>query len=440
MRYRILMLCFCCLGWPAWADTFDSSYSELRRPGQAIRNLGMGNTGVALSSDENALYYNPAGLAGVDSIMLNLTTMLEIPSISELQSSQDQLSEGASASIDLLHIRAMGSFSAILPFGNLLTVGGIYTVENAYEFAATVDTSGSSTAEKAANTILNSNIGIGVREDSITRFGAAMPVGSGMWVLGAQLNTVKRREQPFTTVYFSDVAGDLASDLTTLNTILAKAESNPASLSASEIEFLNNTTQDIQDLDPTELLEQAQSQITCYDTTKQANSYSLGFQRRLTSAPWLRMTFGAVAHNVGHVQFNGDDNCPRNEMVEYDLGFSAQPQWGPFRLLLAGDIRDISYANANDLHCQENKGDPGCLQKRMHFGAEFGFMPIDSGASFIAVRGGVSQNRPTWGLELNPFVFFRFFTIEYAHYTAVMGPEAGDGQNARDVLQLRFAF
>ena len=61
------------------AQTYDSSYSELRRPGQAVRNLGMGNTGVALSADESALYYNPAGLGGVDSLMLNLSILLEIP-------------------------------------------------------------------------------------------------------------------------------------------------------------------------------------------------------------------------------------------------------------------------------------------------------------------------------------------------------------------------
>ncbi len=68
------------------------------------------------------------------------------------------------------------------------------------------------------------------------------------------------------------------------------------------------------------------------------------------------------------------------------------------------------------------------------------FSLIDSGANFVSVRGGVSQNRPTWGAEINPFIFFRFLTIEYAHYTESMGQEVGDRTNARDVIQLRFAF
>ena len=46
--------------------TLQAQTGELRRPFQGIRNLGMGNTGIALSFDENALFYNPAGLASVD--------------------------------------------------------------------------------------------------------------------------------------------------------------------------------------------------------------------------------------------------------------------------------------------------------------------------------------------------------------------------------------
>ncbi|MEL0160091.1 MAG: hypothetical protein VXA48_14205, partial [Deltaproteobacteria bacterium] len=171
-----------------------------------------------------------------------------------------------------------------------------------------------------------------------------------------------------------------------------------------------------------------------------ANSYSLGLQRRATSASWLRMTFGAVAHNVGNLTYGNSDNCPRDQLPEYDIGFSAQPKFGPVRLLFAADLRDFTYANANDTYCYENKGSSGCLQKRFNWGWELGFLPIDSGANFVSVRGGVSQNRPTWGAEINPFIFFRFLTIEYAHYTESMGQEVGERTNARDVIQLRFAF
>jgi hypothetical protein len=439
MRLLLLILILCNLSILAKADTFDSTFSELRRPGQAVRNLGMGNTGVALSADENALYYNPAGLGSVDSLMLNLSFLLEIPAISELQSSQEKLSKGTSSSIDLIHIRALGSFSAILPLGETFTVGGIYSLEYTYDLNASIDSS------STVSTILNSSIGIGVREDGNSRIGLSFAPGSGKWVWGIQSNTVQRREQPFTTMAFKDLSKDLTSNLTKLEALLQLASDNASgkansTLTSDNLSDLKTINDSITNLSASDLTKSAESLISCYNTIKNTNSYSIGFQRRLVSASWLRMTFGAVAHNVGHVQFGSSDNCPRNEMVEYDLGLSVQPRIGPLRLLVAADVRDFTYANTNDSYCFENKGKPGCFQKRFNWGAELGFLPIDSGANFISVRGGVNQNRLTWGAELNPFIFFRFFTIEYAHYTESMGQEVGDQTNTRDVIQLRFAF
>ncbi len=443
MRLILLILLFCNLSSYLLAQSYDTNYSELRRPGQAVRNLGMGNTGVALSADENALYYNPAGLGGVDSLMLNLSILLEIPAISELSATQEKLNDGASTSIEMLHIRSLNSFSFILPFGDWFTVGAIYSLEYTYDFSVNIDQSGATDNEKTINTMTNSEIGLGMREDGMLRYGVAISPGTGQWVFGLQQNVVTRREQPFTSVKFEELTGDVLStaNLTTLQTYLAQAASSGAgSLSANQVEFIDNMTKEIQNLDVNELADSIKSKFTCYTSKKTANSYSLGLQRRATSASWLRMTFGAVAHNVGHLEFGSTDNCPRTNLPEYDLGFSAQPKFGPIRLLIAADYRDFTYANANDTYCFENKGGSGCMQKRLNWGWELGFLPIDSGANFIAVRGGVSQNKATWGAEINPFIFFRFFTIEYAHYTESTGQEVGDKQNARDVIQLRFAF
>ena len=445
MRLLLLIILFFNLSSLLHAQTYDTSYSELRRPGQAVRNLGMGNTGVALSADENALYYNPAGLGNVDSLMLNLSFLLEIPAISELQESSEKLSDGASVSIDLLHIRSLNSFSFIMPFGDWLTIGAIYSLEYTYDFSATIDDSGDTDIQKALNKLQKSNIGLGLREDGILRYGIAFAPGEGQWVFGIQQNTMTRREQPFTTVKFEEMTGDAltAADLTALDDAVTKAQ-NPDNLTAAEIlsttETISELTAKIQNVPVNELADNIQSKFTCYLTKKTANSYSLGFQRRAVSASWLRMTFGAVAHNVGNLSFGSSDNCPRDQMPEYDLGFSAQPKFGPLRFLFAADFRDFTYANANDTYCFENKGSSGCQQKRINWGWELGFLPIDSGANFISVRGGVSQNQPTLGAEINPFIFFRFWTIEYAHYTESTGQEVGDQQNARDVIQLRFAF
>jgi len=94
----------------------------------------------------------------------------------------------------------------------------------------------------------------------------------------------------------------------------------------------------------------------------------------------------------------------------------------------------------DDTYCLENKGRSGCQQKRINWGWEIGFLPIDSGASFVSLRGGMFENQPTIGFELNPFIFFRFTTIEYAKYTVSRGREVGDKPQTREVLQIRFAF
>ena len=441
MRLLLLILLFFNLSSLLQAQTYDTSYSELRRPGQAVRNLGMGNTGVALSADESALYYNPAGLGSVDSLMLNVSFLLEIPAISELQETQDQLSQGASVTIDLKHIRSLNSFSFILPFGDWFTVGAIYSLEYNVDFAITIDSSGTTANEQTINKIKNSNIVLGLGEDNHLRAGFAVSPGSGQWVWGFQSNSFNRREQPITKLTLEEISDNIITiaELNSLSDNLTAAADN-ISNPAIDFNFIDNMTNKIQNVELSKFGETLESKYACYQSRKTASSYSIGFQRRASSASWLRMSIGAVAHNVGHLEFGSSINCPRNHMPEYDIGFSAQPKFGPVRFLFAADIRDFTYANANDTYCFENKGSPGCLQKRFNWGWELGFLPIDSGASFVSVRGGVSQNRPTWGAEINPFIFFRFLTIEYAHYTESMGQEAGDQTNARDVIQLRFAF
>ena len=57
IRYLFVSVILLCLG---GVFTLQAQYptGELRRPVQGIRNLGMGNTGIGLSFDENALFYN----------------------------------------------------------------------------------------------------------------------------------------------------------------------------------------------------------------------------------------------------------------------------------------------------------------------------------------------------------------------------------------------
>ena len=106
------------------AQTLNPTY-EMRRPFQAVRNLGMGNTGIALSFDENALFYNPAGLVGVDAILVGLAFLLEVSEdsaniVNEIRNlGSNPKNEDV---VELLigkraHFRALIDINVIMPFG-----------------------------------------------------------------------------------------------------------------------------------------------------------------------------------------------------------------------------------------------------------------------------------------------------------------------------------
>ena len=153
------------------------------------------------------------------------------------------------------------------------------------------------------------------------------------------------------------------------------------------------------------------------------------------------MTWGFTANNVGGLKFNRSDNetSPADQEPEYSTGLSWQPDWGAFRWLFAFDLRDLTMNHADDTYCQTNK-ETNCIIKRLHIGTELGIIPIDSGASFFAVRAGYNQGYFTHGFELNPFIFARGLNIQYAVYTSETGDEPGDSPDKRRVLQINFGF
>ena len=77
IRYLFVSVILLCLG-GVFTLQAKTGTGELRRPVQGVRNLGMGNTGVGLSFDENALFYNPAGLVGVDKILVGFPILNEV--------------------------------------------------------------------------------------------------------------------------------------------------------------------------------------------------------------------------------------------------------------------------------------------------------------------------------------------------------------------------
>ena len=373
------------------AYSLQAQTGELRRPGQGVRNLGMGNTGIGLSFDENALFYNPAGLASVDSILVGFPFLMEVSDDSVNIIKEVSKLSGDSKNADIVallmgkrvHFRSLIDLNLIMPFGELMTFGAAHGIETQFDFGV--------------RNPVAIEIDFGFRLDRINNFGFALPVARGRWLVGAGVETIERCDIPLTTATFGTVLNN--SDI---GSSIGKCELN--------------------DL-------------------KRAQTFNFGFQRRLETASALKMTWGVTANNVGGLKFKRSDNetSPADQNPEYSTGFSWQPSWGPLRLLYAIDIRDLTMKHADDTDCQSKKS-TDCLWKRLHIGTEIGISPIDSGASTFAIRAGFNQGYFTYGFELNPFIFFRGLNIQYAVYKTETGSQIGDRPDKRKVFQLNFGF
>jgi len=398
IRYLFVSVILLCLG---GVFTLQAQTGELRRPVQGIRNLGMGNTGIGLSFDENALFYNPAGLVGVDKILVGLPFLLEVSedSISIVKDLYDLSKQSSSSKtadvVELLmgkrvHFRHLIDLNVIMPlgleqqFGDLMTFGAAGGYETQFDLAV--------------RNPVSIEIDFGLRLDRFSNLGFAMPVARGRWLVGAGVETVERCDIPLKTATFGD---------TLKNTNLSS--------SFGSCGDLNNL--------------------------KRGQTFNFGFQRRLETASALKMIWGMSAYNVGGLKFNRSDNetNPSDQNLELSTGLSWQPSWGPVRMLYAIDLRDLTMKHADDTYCQSNKG-TDCIWKRLHIGAEFGFFPIDSGASTFAVRAGFNQGYFTYGFEFNPFIFFRFLNIQAAVYKTETGEKIGDRPDKRKVFQINFGF
>ena len=392
IRYLFVSVILLCLG-GVFTLQAKTGTGELRRPVQGIRNLGMGNTGIGLSFDENALFYNPAGLVGVDKILVGFPILNEVSDdsvkiIKEIRELvEDKNTSGIAALLmgKRVHYRLLTDLNLILPFGELMTFGMARGLETQFDLGV--------------RNPVSIEIDFGFRLDSITNLGFGMPVARGRWLVGAGVETVERCDIPLRTTTIGTILTN-----TDLETIYGKCE-------------LNNL--------------------------KRAQTFNFGFQRRLETAHALKMIWGMTANNIGGLKFDRSDNetnpNPSDQNLELSTRLSLQPSWGPVRMLYAIDLRDLTMKHADDTYCQSNKG-TDCIWKRLHIGTEFGFFPIDSGASTFAVRAGFNQGYFTYGFELNPFIFFRFLNIQYAVYKTETGDQIGDRPDKRKVLQINFGF
>ena len=362
---------------------------ELKHPFQGIRNLGMGNVGVASSHDENALIYNPAGLAAVDDMIVSITADIEYnPKGSELVNdiiSPDGLGTPENTikkyAGETIHLRIQPLYEnkisiplkLVVPFGNL-AFGLLHSAER------TIDIS---VASPPTTTFDETD-----RNDKLTSVGFGISFDRGRWLVGMT------REQ-YTRC-------DLSNNYKSI-------------LSASLLDGCSKGT---------------------------GSTYKFGVQKRLSTFPYLRMTSGFAVRNFGGLKFNSDNGTfPIEQNPEYDIGISFMPFDNAFfKNFYEINIKDITKQNTEESYCLENKKSSGCNSNRLHIGAEFGFWPFNTSSSAIALRFGSNQGNQTFGFELNPLIFFKALTLQYAEYTITKGDTLGEIKEKRKVFQINLGF
>jgi len=353
----------------------------------------MGNAALALSYDESALFYNPAGLANVQETIFQLPIEVaynseaskQTSNIASLITNQKTLADVLS---DLkgksLYFRTLLDFDSqfgagglspnyalAIPFGGKnsgFTLAAFYGGEQTIRFGVSSDGTQLTTESRRDHSL---NLGLG------------FPLARGKWLLGLTAQQIERCDKPSDNTSVANV-----TNLT--DAICAKAN------------------------------------------LRKGQALHAGIQRRVAMFGGLRITWALTAHNIGTLKFsrNSGETSPVDVPPEYGFGLSLQPKLGPIRWLIAADVRDLTKAHPDDTSCKTSKS-YNCWRKRMHLGAELGFFTIDESSSVLAFRYGVNQGYPTKGIELNPLIFSKSINLQYAEYqveTADIYGTTGDAQ------------
>ena len=202
IRYLFVSVILLCLG---GVFTLQAQTGELRRPVQGIRNLGMGNTGIGLSFDENALFYNPAGLVGVDKILVGLPLLVEVSEDSVSIVNEISKLSGSSTTADVVellmgkrvHFRGLIDLNVIIPLGLEQQFGDLMTFGAAGGYETQLDL--------VVRNPVSIEIDFGFRLDRFSNLGFAMPVARGRWLVGAGVENVERCDIPLTKATFGKI-------------------------------------------------------------------------------------------------------------------------------------------------------------------------------------------------------------------------------------------
>jgi len=166
-------------------------------------------------------------------------------------------------------------------------------------------------------------------------------------------------------------------------------------------------------------------------------TYDAGILYRSEAWSALRPQWSFVAFNVPSVTFKGTNSKGVASQVEvqpsYNLGLSMSPKWPLVHLLFAAELEDLGSAI---------KLDPAgtiarSAEQRTHFGLELGFLETPFGNNVLSARAGSNRGLFTYGYEVNLWSYLR---LVYAKGQDDLGWEGAPNVVDFEAYQLALAI
>jgi len=366
------------------ATALEVGAGEIRRLYPGLAYLARGNAGIAYSQDEYALFYNPAGLGDAKEFLF-VTPFVFEGSQTTFDIANGKIStSGSTATVaqnllgKTIHLRLPLIYKPTT-FLNLHLVYPFGERYSGFTFAGVWG--GNRTLRIGVSDAVNLNLDLSDRFDQFLNIGFGMPIFRGLYNIGFSAMQVERCDKSAS----KSVAG-IASSFTT---------------------YINDSLCSNSDL-------------------RKGTSLTVGFQRRMLSLQFLRMSWGMTVHHVGGLKFarNSGETTPKDEKQEVSIGLAMQPKLGFARTLILADLRDLTKDHVDDTDCKSASG-TNCWYKRLHLGLELGFL-----GDWVILRSGYNQGYATSGWELSlPFLP----VIRYADYKVETGSPSGVAEQRKAI-------
>ena len=349
---------------------------EYRRQFQDYRSLGMGNTGIASANNSATLFYNPAALANITDGWVDLPAIQATYS-SEAAAIYDEIQGGGFLETTEDQLDFMEEYigkkiyvqidAGINAFVNLDKKG--ITIGGNYMVERILDFD-------VQNPALPEIAGF-ERYDQMKRVGFSYPIGLGQFVLGLGYSTLIRKERSYVFTTTQALAGE---------------------------DFPSISLTDVAD-----------------GSSDTGSGYDVGFLFRFATP--YRVVFAGVWRS-GITMTDATDIPP-----EVALGLTMSHEFGPFKWVMALDVRDITME-------QGSEGDESWA-RRVHGGMELAMFPTSDLNYLLTVRGGYNQGYKSLGAE---FRLGNTLVVGVTQFSEEVGEFAGDKENKRTAVYVSLGF